>query len=86
MTKPDEHGPTNPREWDPNHQLLKSPQAPHETAGFLRMHRAGYKGADIMKMFKLRGTQMQRQMQKALDDETQASDRRRDIHDALIKR
>ncbi|ASJ79781.1 hypothetical protein KIY85_gp69 [Mycobacterium phage Heffalump] len=70
--------------WDPNHPLLRSPAAPHETAAVLRMHRAGYKGAQIMKILKLRGTRLMSQMQKALDDETRAAHAGRDIHDAKI--
>ncbi|AXH46805.1 helix-turn-helix DNA-binding domain protein [Mycobacterium phage Acolyte] len=72
--------------WDPNHPSLKSPIAPHETAGVLRMHRAGYKGADIMKILKLRGTRLMSQMQRALDEETRAGHAGRPIHDGLIKR
>ncbi|QXO13347.1 hypothetical protein SEA_TROOPER_70 [Mycobacterium phage Trooper] len=71
-------------DWDPNHRLLRSTAAPHETAAVLRMHRAGYKGADIMKILKLRGTRLMKQMQKALDDETRAAHAGRDIHDAKI--
>ncbi|ASR86169.1 hypothetical protein SEA_BOBSWAGET_64 [Mycobacterium phage BobSwaget] len=71
-------------DWDPNHRLLKSTAAPHETAAVLRMHRANWKGADIMKLFKLRGTKLMKQMQKALDDETRAAHAGRPIHDALI--
>lgn len=71
-------------DWDPNHRLLKSPIAPHETAAVLRMHRSGHKGSDIMKLFKLRGTTLMRQMQKALEDETRAGRAGRPIHDAKI--
>lgn len=84
MNKTDEYGPDNPRAWDPNHPTLKSKAAPHETAAVLRMHRAGYKGADIMKLFKLRGTKLMNQMQRALNDETVAAHQGRDIHDAKI--
>ncbi|AMS00968.1 hypothetical protein SEA_LOSER_72 [Mycobacterium phage Loser] len=71
-------------DWDPNHRLLKSTNAPHETAAVLRMHRAGYKGADIMKLLKLRGTRLMSQMQRALDAETRAAHAGRPIHDAKI--
>ncbi|AEL17891.1 hypothetical protein TRIXIE_69 [Mycobacterium phage Trixie] len=70
--------------WDPNHPMLKSTAAPHETAAVLRMHRAGYKGADIMKLFKLRGTRLMKQMQRALDEETRAANAGRPVHDAVI--
>ncbi|QDP44651.1 hypothetical protein SEA_NOTHINGSPECIAL_67 [Mycobacterium phage NothingSpecial] len=75
---------TGTDDWDPNHPLLRSTAAPHETAGVLRMHRAGYKGADIMKLLKLRGTRLMKQMQRALDEETRAAHQGRDIHDAKI--
>ncbi|AOT24989.1 hypothetical protein PBI_KALPINE_70 [Mycobacterium phage Kalpine] len=71
-------------DWDPNHRLLKSTAAPHETAAVLRMHRAGFKGADIMKTFKLRGTRLMKQMQRALDEESRAAHAGRPIHDAVI--
>jgi hypothetical protein len=78
------YSPSNPRDWDPNHPILQSTAAPHETAAILRMHRVGFKGADIMKMFKLRGTALMKQMQQALDDETRAAHAGRDIHDSKI--
>ncbi|QJD50274.1 hypothetical protein SEA_IWOKEUPLIKEDIS_71 [Mycobacterium phage Iwokeuplikedis] len=64
--------------------MLRSPMAPHESAGVLRMHRAGYKGKDIMKTLKLRGTKLMTQMSKAMDDEQSAARAGRPIHDALI--
>ena len=79
-----DYGPDNPRDWDPNHPSLKSSLAPHETAGVLRMHRAGKKGAELMKLLRLRGTKLMNQMQKALDAELGAAKAGRDIYDALI--
>ncbi|AHJ86433.1 hypothetical protein 40AC_70 [Mycobacterium phage 40AC] len=72
------------KDWDPNHPLLRSPLAPHETAAVLRMHRAGHKGAKIMSILKLRGTALMKQMEKALADETSAAAQGRKIHDAKI--
>lgn len=71
-------------DWDPNHQLLKSPQAPHETAGVLRMQRAGYPGAEMMKTLKVRATSLVKQLQNAMEEENKAHQAGRPIHDALI--
>lgn len=84
MVKTEELGPDNPRDWNPNHPMLKSTGAPHETGGVLRMHRAGKTGAELMKLLRLRGTKLMNQMQKALDDEAEAHCAGRPIHDALI--
>lgn len=84
MAKTAQYSPENPRDCNPNDPILKSPLAPHETAGVLRIHRAGHKGADIMKMFKLRGTRLMKQMQRAMDDESRAHAAGLKIHDALI--
>jgi len=70
--------------WDPNHPSLRSPQAPHETAGVLRMRRNGYNGAQILKLIKLRGTRLVNQMQRAMDAEQAAHRAGRPIHDARI--
>lgn len=78
---------TPPINWEINDQtykLLMSEHAPHETAGVLRIHRAGMPGAVIAKTFKYRGILLMRAMQKALNQEGEASRRRLPIHDALI--
>ena len=61
-------------DWNPNHPLLKSTAAPHETAAVLRMQRAGYGGSAIMRIL------------RAVDDETIASRAGRPIHDAKIRK
>lgn len=71
-------------DWDPNHRLLKSTAAPHETAAVLRMQRAGWKGADMLKLFKVRSQNLVRQMQRALNAETEAGHAGRPIHDARV--
>ncbi|AHB29863.1 hypothetical protein SEA_KOKO_74 [Mycobacterium phage Koko] len=72
--------------WDPNDPILRSPLAPHETAGVLRMHRNGLRGAEVMKILGLRGTKMHHQMQRALDAENAASYSGRPVHNAGIHR
>lgn len=86
MTKTAEYGPDNPRDWDPNHPMLRSPRAPHETAGVLRAQRAGYTGKELMNMFRLRGTALMRSLQNAMDAESQAYAVQLPIHDARAKR
>ncbi|QBP31086.1 hypothetical protein SEA_REFUGE_68 [Mycobacterium phage Refuge] len=79
------HSPDNPREWNPNDPMLKSAYAPHETAGVLRMQRAGHQGADIMKILKIKASALTKQFSKAIDAEQEAHERGRPIHDAKIK-
>jgi hypothetical protein len=81
---PIEHGPDNPRDWTTAHPSLLAQNTPHETAGVLRIHRAGRSGKEIMKALGLRGTSLMKQMQKAIDDESHAHACGRDIHDAPI--
>ena len=83
---PEQYGPDNPRDWDPNHKSLLSPMAPHETAGVLRVHRAGYKGSELIKVLNMRGTQMMNALRRAMDCEGIASSRGVPIHDAVFKK
>ncbi|ASZ75236.1 hypothetical protein PBI_MISSWHITE_70 [Mycobacterium phage MissWhite] len=84
MSDLDSHRKEDMTDWDPDHPMLKSPLAPHEAAGVLRMRRNGYKGAQIMKLLKLRGTRLMNQMQRAMDAEQVAHRAGRPIHDARI--
>ena len=72
--------PENPREWDPNHWTLFLKNAPYETAGILRMQRSGIPGNEIRKSLRLRGTQLMRELQNALDQETEAHRVGRYVH------
>ncbi|QFG12572.1 hypothetical protein PBI_TOAKA_73 [Mycobacterium phage Toaka] len=74
------HGPDNPRDWDPNHPLLKSGAAPHETAGLMRIHRAGYSGDFIRKAFKLGARTLAKAFEQAMEAENKAARQHRDIH------
>ena len=86
MTKTDEYGPDNHRDWDPNHPMLKSGAAPHETSGFMRIHRSGMKGNAIMKMFRVKASHLTKALSKAMEDENNAARQGRDIHDAVFGR
>ncbi|AOZ61308.1 hypothetical protein SEA_DARTHPHADER_68 [Mycobacterium phage DarthPhader] len=81
----DKHSPDNPRDWNPNHPMLKSAYAPHETAGVLRMQRAGHSGADIMKTLKIKASALTKQFSKAIDAEQAAHNRGQAIYDSVIK-
>ncbi|QFG04643.1 hypothetical protein PBI_KEZIACHARLES14_69 [Mycobacterium phage Keziacharles14] len=74
------YSPENPRPWDPNHPLLKSGGAPHETNGVMRVHRAGFSGKFIMKVFKMGARSVSKSLEKAMEEEQIAARQRRDIH------
>jgi len=76
--------PEEPRDWDPNHPMLKSPLAPHETAGVLRMQRAGWPGKQIAKLLNLGGIALMESIQAGIDAEGEANRLGRPIHDAVI--
>lgn len=76
--------PDIPREWDPNHPTLTAADAPHETAGLMRIHRAGHPGADIMKAMKIKVMDLTKALNQAMDDEQEASRRGVAIHDEVI--
>ena len=84
MTKTTKGTPESPRDWDPNHQSLKSQYAPHETAGVLRMQRAGYPSKEIAKILGLKGLDLMNTLQTAIDAEAIASRRGVQIHDAMV--
>ncbi|WKW87282.1 hypothetical protein SEA_CHARGERPOWER_67 [Mycobacterium phage Chargerpower] len=81
-----EHGPDNPRPWDPNHALLRSGAAPHETSGLMRIHRAGHSGKFILTTFKMKAMALSRAFSKAMEEEERAYKSGRDIHDVVLSR
>jgi len=78
------YGPDNPRDWDPNHPMLKSPLAPHETNAAMRLHRNGHPNPEILKILKVKGTQLISMLRSAMDEEGDASRMHRPIHDAKV--
>lgn len=78
--------PETPRRWDPDHIMLKSPIAPHEVGWVLRLHRAGWPGEQIVKEFRLKGSQLASKFRLACEEEIIAKKQQRPIHDAFIKR
>lgn len=69
----EEHGPDNPRDWNPNHPLLKSRYAPHESGAVIRAHRAGFSGLWICQTFRMTPPALMGQMRKELTDENDAA-------------
>lgn len=70
----------------PNHRLLKSPYAPHETAAVLRCLRGGNTGQKLFNIFKrsYKGSQLSDAIQRALDLETRAQTAGREICDGSV--
>lgn len=71
-----------PTEWNPDHPLLKSPLAPHEVSGVLRMDRGGWPAAIILKTVGTNGSKLMQAFLKGRRDEEQAKQQGRDIHEA----
>lgn len=71
-------------DWNPDDPALKLASAPHETCALMRFHRSGRPSKEIMSTFRLKGTQFIGLLQKEMELETEAADRGRVIHDALI--
>lgn len=67
------------------HPALPDQGAPHETAAVLRMQRAGWPAPRIQGILKMRPAQLMSALQKALDDEGEASRRGCPIHDGQPK-
>lgn len=70
-------------DWDPADPALEKP-GPHEISGVMRWHRAKVPSELIMKLLRLRGTQLIATLEKAKKEEVEATRRGLDIHDALI--
>ncbi|QGJ88375.1 hypothetical protein SEA_DREAMTEAM1_67 [Mycobacterium phage DreamTeam1] len=75
----EEFGPDNPRPWDPNHPLLRSRGAPHETNGVMRVHRAGYTGNELLKLLKMKPMAVSKALSRSMDEEGTAAKQNRDI-------
>ncbi|AHG23856.1 hypothetical protein CH25_gp30 [Mycobacterium phage EagleEye] len=81
MTKLADFSPENPRDWDPNHPSLRSPIAPHETGGLLRIRRSGATAKDMLKLFKIGPQALANSFNKAMANENDAAHAGRDIYD-----
>ena len=70
-------------EWNPDDPALKG-LAPHEPSGVLRWHKARVPSRDIMKMLRLRGTQLIKQLEVAKEQERKAEQVGMPIHSPLM--
>lgn len=73
-------------EFTTDHPSLVAKDAPHETRGVLRMHRAGWTGVRICGLFKIAQPNLTSQLKDALDEEVCASAAKRVIYDAQVPR
>ena len=71
-------------EWDPNDPVLTADKAPHEVSGVMRWHQAKVPSQEILRMLRLRGTQLIAALEKAKADEIVAQAKGIDIHSPLM--
>lgn len=64
--------------------LLTAGNAPFEGSAILRMHRGGIKSQEIMRQFKLRGTQLIKQIETGTFEMHGAANAGRPVHEAYI--
>lgn len=70
-------------EWNPDDPTLKG-LAPHEPSAVLRWHKAHVPSKKIMRMLRLRGTQLIKQIEIATEKEREAERIGRPVHNALM--
>lgn len=75
--------PDSPREWSLDHPSLAS-KAAHEGSAVIRMHRAGHRSQAILDLFRMRGTQLIKQLEVDARLEQIAASDGRPIHDGLM--
>lgn len=73
-------------EFATDHPSLVAKDAPHETRGVLRMHRAGWTGAMMCKAFGIAQPNLTSQLRDGLDEEGSAAAAKRPIYDARVPR
>ncbi|ALA11868.1 hypothetical protein SEA_LAMBERT1_67 [Mycobacterium phage Lambert1] len=79
-------GPSNPRDWDPNHPQLTSQYAPHETGAVLRAHRAGKSAKWIAQNFKMSPNRIMNELRIQMGDENTAHSQNRPIYDGATSK
>lgn len=72
------------KELSPDDPILQAKNAPFEMSAVLRMHRGGVNSQEIMRRFKLRGTQLIKQIENGTADYVEAVAAGRDIHQAYV--
>lgn len=71
-------------EFSTDHPSLLAKDAAHETRGVLRMHRAGWTGVMMCRMFGIAQPSLTREIKDALDEEGSAAAAKRPIYDARV--
>lgn len=71
-------------EFSTDHPSLVAKDAAHETRGVLRMHRAGWTGVMMCRMFGIAQPSLTREIKDALDEEGSAAAAKRPIYDARV--
>lgn len=71
-------------EWSTDDQDLSSNDAPHEPRAVMRLHLAGHRKQTILEEFRIKGTQLMKQLEKSKVEIDEATAKGRPIHDALI--
>lgn len=84
MLQLEEFGPDNPRAWSTDHPSLKR-RGPYEPTAIVRAQQLGHRGQELMKLLKLRGSQLMQQLEQGLEEYRGAEAQRRKIHDAYMK-
>lgn len=72
------------KELSPDDPILNAKNAPFEMSAVLRMHRGGVASQEIMRRFKLRGTQLIKVINDGNADYIEAVAAGREIHQAYI--
>lgn len=73
-------------EFATDHPSLLAKDAPHETRGVLRMHRAGWTGVMMCKLLGIAQPNLTSQLKDAIDEEGSAAAAKRPIYDARVPR
>lgn len=71
-------------EFSTDHPSLLAKDAPHETRGILRMHRAGWTGSRMCELLGMAQRSLTSQIKDALDEEGSAAAAKRPIYDARV--
>jgi hypothetical protein len=72
------------KEWSTEHPSLKDGSGSHEPPAVYRMHKAGVPSQNILKLLRLKGTELVKQIALARGEYESAEHDERPIHEALI--
>ena len=72
------------KDWSPDDPELASTRAPHELNAVLRWHKAKVPSQEIMKLLRLKGTQLLAKIEEGTRAEHEAEVRGLPVHEALM--